>query len=97
MPKRAHRRFINKFFQKGVDILEVTRDNLDLYYYLMSIRKNGFIFKIVDTYVLIASNSGIGVTILTIPKKYYKNHRGESYAERGSTEDSYAFRKYKAH
>ena len=82
MPKRAHKRFLVKFIQKGTSVVRSELSNLDLYYYLRSISRNGYILKILGTYILVTSDSGVGITILNVPREYQKNKRGERYEER---------------
>ncbi|MDF2805030.1 MAG: hypothetical protein K0S61_4935 [Anaerocolumna sp.] len=88
LPKRAHIKFIKRFFQKGLDVSQTKIRNLNLYYYLKGISRDGYVLKILGIYILVASDNGIGITLLKIPKEYQKIKRGEYIGNSRSNKES---------
>lgn len=84
IPKRAQERFIKLILERGQDI-SAFKSNSDLHKYLVSILKDGYDLKVYGQYVLVMSDTKVGVTLLTIPKQYYK--RGELNGTNGCEDD----------
>jgi hypothetical protein len=57
---------------EGLSISDIKILNPNLFFYLANINRKGYILKIINIYILIMTQDGIGITILRIPKKYKK-------------------------
>ena len=53
------------------------KSNPDIYNYLNSITREGYTLKLFGEYIMVSSDSGVGITILNVPKKYLKFLRGD--------------------
>ena len=68
IPKRAQERYTKIIEERGCDIEDIQDENFKKYLY--SVLKDDCHLKIYGQYILVISNSGVGVTLLRVPKKY---------------------------
>ena len=68
IPKRAQERYTKIIEERGCDIEDVQDENFKKYLY--SLLKDDCHLKVYGQYILVISNSGIGVTLLRVPQKY---------------------------
>jgi len=71
LPKRSHAHFLRKVREKGLTI-ESLKKIPTLYNYVKSISRDGYTLIVYNLYVVVISNTGIGITILNIPKEYHE-------------------------
>ena len=68
IPKRAQERYTKIIEERGCDIEDVQDENFKKYLY--SLLQDNCHLKVYGQYILVISNSGIGVTLLRVPQKY---------------------------
>ena len=108
IPKRAHKRFIQKFYNKGLTLNQVREQKKEsLFRYLCSISKPGYDLRVYGNFILIVSEGGVGITVLNIPKDYQEkggkdngirshSQKLSGYSEAYSEDSDYRRKHFKA-
>lgn len=68
IPKRAQERYAKIIEERGCNIQDVQDENFKRYLY--SLLQDDYHLKVYGQYILVISNSGVGVTLLRVPQKY---------------------------
>lgn len=63
--------FLERALNEGIRLKDI-RQNLKLYRYIKNITRDGYYSIIFKFYVLVFSNDNVGITLLFLPKEFYK-------------------------
>lgn len=71
LPKKSHPNFLKRVVNFGLRVEDV-KCKSKIYNYLKSITKEGYYIVVYNIYIVVFTNSGVGITILYLPKEYHR-------------------------